>query len=214
MRKLVLFVGLLLAAAPAYAGTFPVTFLGWSGGEWQNGYPYYVTFGGTGTPTAVMCDDYVHGGIPGMTWQANITDLGTNNLSLTRFNTVPNALTLYDEAGWILLETRFTSSNQWSSMNYAVWHIFDPGVPLSPLAQSWLNQALAEAAKGFPGVNFNAVDILTPVNQHDPDPNSIQEFLYLTPTPNAIAPNAIPEPSTVLLLGAGLLGFLRLICCN
>ena len=201
MRKPVLLVGFLLAAASVYAGSIPAEFIGWSGGEWQNGYPYYVAVGSGGGQTPVMCDDYVHGGAPGMKWQANITNLGTNDLSLTRFNTVPNALTLYREVGWILLQTQSTPSNQWASMNYAVWHIFDPAVQLSQQAQFWLRQAQMEAANGFPGVNFNQVDILTPVNQYDPDLNSIQEFLYL-------APNVIPEPSTLLLVGTELVGLL------
>jgi hypothetical protein len=213
MRKLVLFVGLLLALAPsAHAGSFLVTFLSWNGGAWQNGYPYSVTFGPPpGAPFPVMCDDYVHGGAPMDQWMANVTDLGTQNLSLTRFNTLPNALTLYEEAGWILLRTPFPGSKQWLPMTYAVWHIFDPAVPLSPNAQYWLNQAQNEAANGFPGVNFNKVDILTPVNQYDPDPNSIQEFLYLTSNGNAVP---IPEPNMLLLLGTGLVGLLRLIGRN
>ena len=52
-----------------------------------------------------MCDDWVHGGAPGDTWQANYTNLGTGNLSLLRFNQLPGALTLYDEVGWLLLQT-------------------------------------------------------------------------------------------------------------
>jgi PEP-CTERM motif len=208
MRKLVLFVGLFLVPS-AYAGSVPATFVSWSGGAWQNGYPYSVTI--AGEPTAVMCDDYVHGGAPGDQWMANITNLGTGNLSLTRFNTLANALTLYEEAGWILLQTSSTPSNQWKSMTYVVWHIFDPAAPLIPTAQNWLGQAQNEAAQGFPGVNFNQVDILTPVDQYGPDPTSIQEFLYLTSNGTTIP---IPEPNMLLLLGTGLVGLLRLVGRN
>jgi PEP-CTERM motif-containing protein len=211
MRKLVLFVGLFLVPS-AYAGSVPAAFVSWSGGAWQNGYPYSVII--AGEPTAVMCDDYVHGGAPGTTWEANITNLGTGNLSLTRFNTLANALTLYEEAGWILLKTSSIPSNQWSSMTYVVWHIFDPAVPLdNQLEKYWFKYAQAVAASGFPGVNFNQVDILTPVDQYGPDPNSIQEFLYLTSNANGTA-IPIPEPNMLLLLGTGLVGLLRLIGRN
>jgi hypothetical protein len=147
MRRLALLVGLLVTAAYACAGTFPIAFLGSSGGEWQNGHPHYATFRGTGEPAYLMCAGWAHGGALGTRWQADVTG-----------------------AGWILPQTRFTPSNQRQSMNYAEWHIAEPGVPLSSLAQSWLNQASAEAVKGFSGVNFNPIDTLTPVNRHDSDP--------------------------------------------
>ena len=67
-----------------------------------------------------------------------------------RFNTMPDALTLYKEAGWILLQTPITPSNEFQDMNYAVWHIFDMAVPLDPGAMAWLDAAQHEAQIGFP----------------------------------------------------------------
>jgi len=86
-------------------------------------------------------------------------------------------------------------------MNYAVWHIFYSGAPLEQNAQYWLNAAQQEAAQGFPGVDFTQVEILTPTNQYDPDPNGPQELLTL------VASSA-PEPGTLILLGTGLVGLL------
>src|ERR1039458_6514534 len=50
--------------------------LGYSGGAWQNGYPYTVDILGVPGPVQVMCDDYGHGGSIGESWLANITNLG------------------------------------------------------------------------------------------------------------------------------------------
>ena len=210
MKKFVL-VGMLLAAIScAYASpsgdagyTNPATlnFVGFSGGAWQNGYPYYVNIKGIPGIVDVMCDDYVHGGEPGITWLANISNLGTQGIGLARFDLMPNALTLYKEAGWILLQTPITPSSQYADMNYAVWHIFDPAVTLDPGAQVWLDDAIQEAMLGFPGVPFDKVFIITPVDQHDPNPNSMQEFLTIDSNLQAT-----PEPGTFLLLGTGLLG--------
>ena len=75
-----------------------------------------------------MCDDYIDGGQLGDRWEAKITDLGSGNISLTRFNTTRAcalSLMLYDEAGWILLETEQEQRSQWKEMNYAVGP-FDP----------------------------------------------------------------------------------------
>ena len=84
-------------------------------------------------------------------------------------------------------------------MNIAVWHIFDSQAPLTPFASWWLLQAQNEAAGGFQGVNFNDVEILTPLDQHSSDPNGVQEFMYITS-----GDPATPEPGTLLLLGTGL----------
>ena len=188
MRKfLLLAVVLLFGAVSAYAGPMEFEFLGFTDGNWELGYPYYITPGPGSFIQAVMCDDYVHGGAVGDTWEANVTDLGTNNVSLTRFGHMESALGLayYHEAGWILLETVTTPMGQWMDMNEAVWHIFDPSSPIDAGGLAWLSAAQAEARLGFPGVDFNKVYIITPVDQYDPDPNAIQEFMYVGNDPTS-----------------------------
>lgn len=170
--------------------------MGFNQGLWQVGYPYAITV--NGNAMNAMCDDWVHGGEPGDQWQANFTNLGTANLSLLRFNQMPAALTLYDEAGWLLLQTEVTPPAQWRDINYAIWHIFNPNTPLPGTAPLyWLAQAQQEAAIGFPGVDFHQVAIYTPLAQYDPNPEGPQELLTI-----------VPEPSTWILVGSGLLGWL------
>ena len=208
------------AAACAYAGPQTYTFVGFSGGDWQAGYPYYITAGPAGQIIAVMCDDYFHGGSIGQTWQANLTDLGSENLSLTRFNTFapgPNALVnllLYDEAGWILLQTIVEPTGDWKDMNSAVWTIFDPSAPCNSQCQSWIAAAQQEGQIGFPGVDFNKVYIITPVNQHDPNPNGMQEFMYIGEDPSGGSKNGsqTPEPGTLVLMATGIMAIFRRHC--
>ncbi len=200
MKKLIALAFLLLTAIVVSAGTVTVVFQGFHGQgsqAWANGYPYYATVNG-GATINVMCDDWEHGGLPGDTWQANVTDLGTGSLTNLRFNQLPNALTLYDEVGWLLLETQVTQPAQWTDMNYAVWNIFDPTAPLPGNAAYWLAQAQLEASLGFPGVNFHDVAIFTPVYQYDANPDGPQELMSL-----------VPEPTTMFLLAGGLLGVWR-----
>jgi hypothetical protein len=170
-------------------------FIGFQPSGWQAGYPYSASING-GAAIPVMCDDWSHGGLPGDTWQAYYTNLGTMNISLLRFNQLPSALTLYDEAGWLLLQTPQNSS-QATDINYAVWQIFDSTAPSFGNSAYWLNQAQLEAQAGFPGVNFYQVGIFTPVNQYDSNPEGPQELLTI-----------VPEPGTVLLFASGLAGLL------
>ena len=224
MRKFLLLAILLGGTVYAFAGSadsdsnpVEVTFLAWNNGQWQNGYPYYITEsnGPIGAITAVMCDDYFHGGQPGDQWEANITQLGSGNITLARFNNIvqgPTALSpllLYDEAGWLLLQTQVEPTNQWQPINYAVWDIFDPSqTPCNQQCQFWLAQAQQAARDRFPGSDFNRVYIITPTDQHDPHPDGPQEFLALGTDSGLLSPSgqpATPEPGTLLLLGGGVL---------
>ncbi|MGD0929228.1 MAG: PEP-CTERM sorting domain-containing protein [Candidatus Korobacteraceae bacterium] len=212
MRKLMILAVFVCGSVYAFADPTEFTFIGWNDGNWQNGYPYYIE-ASNGSPTIlnVMCDDYAHGGMPGDQWEANITDLGTGNIQLTRFNTTPgeNALyplKLYDESGWLLLQTLVEPTSQWVFMNSAVWNIFDPSAPCNTNCEAWISAAM-NGVKGLPQNYFDDVYIITPVNQHNPDPHSMQEFMYLGEggSNNGQDQQTTPEPGTLVLMGTGVL---------
>ena len=142
-------------AVCAHANPVEFEFLAGNDGNWQNGYPYYIEeVGGDNTVIMAMCDDYAHGGMPGDKWMANITNLGTGNITLTRFNIASAAtdlypLNLYDAAGWLLLETEQEPMERWLPINQAIWNIFDSQAPCDKTCEDWESVAFG-AIKSLP----------------------------------------------------------------
>lgn len=158
----------------------------------------------------VICDDFADHVSVGEQWTANVTNLGSGNLSNTYFND----LSKYEEAGWLLLQTGLYSTptdiattntpNNIGNINFAIWQIFDSGVSgtsgwttgtvAGGSAAFWLGQAQSNALNE-PLSYYNGIEILTPSGTYTDRP---QEYLAFT-----------PEPSTLLLLGTGLLAAFR-----
>lgn len=211
--KVILCTMVLWLVGSAMAVPIPViiTLTAFNHGQWQLGYPYTATIDEfVGVP--VMCDDYFHGGFPGDTWQAETTQLSSTDYSLLRFSNLPNAVNLYKEAGWLLMQTAVTPSIEYTGINQVVWFLFDANAPLTdPYAAFWLAAGQNELNLGFPGVDFSKVLVFTPLLRIDPNPNGPQEMMYVELTEGTLTTGgenvpSTPEPGTLVLLAGGLLG--------
>jgi PEP-CTERM motif len=198
VKRAILLFALLFGAASAYGNPVTIALISFDG-PFVNGIPTYpytlalepaIFFWG-------MCDDYYHDGAPGDHWLANLTNLENDSLTNVRFASA--GLDAYQEAAWILIETYVTDPSQWPDMNFAVWHIFNPTVPITAQAQYWIDQAVLYHSY----LDYSEVYIATPVNIDAP-PSGDQEFLFLRNGGGRIPPT--PEPGALALLATGAFG--------
>ena len=162
-----------LAAAPGLASTIQATFTGVNG---ENAFGYYIGayYGQLESQNvSLYCDDFANDVNFGQTWRANLSTITSgSDLSQTRYGDVSNALTKYQEIGW--LDTQFAqqSTSQWADIHATIWQIFDPQQAPTPSSGYWLQQA----QQNYTNISYNDFRIVTnegPVMKT----GQVQEFL-------------------------------------
>lgn len=190
--KILLFLAVIFVLAPvAHADSTPVTMV-FTGVNGANDGHYYVSpYTGTmnGQTVVLFCVDIINDVNFGQTWQANVTNLASGNLSNTRYGdsaispVAANAAVLYAEAAW--LSTQFASNpSDYVSLQYALWDLMNPGS--EPTSYGNVQHWLDLAAANYGSIDPSQFAILTNVGPLQLT-GQVQEFIIRTPEPGALA---------------------------
>jgi hypothetical protein len=207
LRLTVLLSSTLILAANMAAAPVQAAFTGVNGASAFGYYvsPYYGKL--ESSVVTLFCDDFENEVAFGQQWQANLSRITPgSDLSLTRFGARPNAITLYQEAAWLVDQFPSQPTASFGELQATIWRIFDPHSP-APSSDYWLLQAQDH----YSSISYAKFSVVTNINATLTGPGQVQEFITPSTGPASELSTSVPEPAPFVLIGTGLMGLAFLL---
>lgn len=190
MKKLLLLPSLLalivLAGSTVHAEPVTLTGVGTNTFRGTSAGPYTAVL--NGAPITMVCVSFDRTVRVGQTWNVAVNTLDASGVANSLYGAQANALLKYQRAAW-LYDQLTVNPSEAGAIQGAMWNIFNSGTPDTVASSRWFSLAMNTDLTGY---DFSRFRILTPSDRSSRGP---QENL-----------TAVPEPTTMLLLGTGLAG--------